>query len=109
MVKIKVLLMLLVVFVLSNPLLSSAEVKKEFYPDGKLKSETYYKNGKLEGIAKIYDENGQLLDEENYKNGEAEGIRRGYYENGKLKLEINYKNGEVINKKDYDESGKLIN
>ncbi len=80
MARIKVLLMLLLFLVLSNPVLSSAEVKKEFYPNGKLKSETNYKNGKLEGVATIYYKNGQLLDEETYKNGEAEGIRRVYYE-----------------------------
>ena len=85
MAKIKVLLMLLVVLVLSSPLLSIAEVKKEFYPDGKLKSET------------------------NYKNDKADGIRRVHYENGKLKSELNYKNGNVISKKEYDEFGKLIN
>jgi len=133
MAKIKVLLMLLVVLALSNPVLSSAEVKKEFYPSGKLKSEQNYINGKLEGIGKGYYESGKLQWEEIYKNGELEGIAKGYYESGKLQAEANfkngkkhgtltvysesgviqyvetYKNGEMINRKVYDESRKLIN
>mgnify|MGYP001200191465 CR=1 FL=1 len=60
MAKIKILLMLLVVLVLSNPLLSSAEVKKGFYPDGKLKSELNYKNGNVIS-KKDYDEFGKLI------------------------------------------------
>ena len=83
-VKIKVLLMLLVVLVLSNPVLSSAEVKKEFYPDGKLKSETNYENGKLEGIAKIYYENGQLRGKGNFRNGVKEGLWVIYNEDGSV-------------------------
>ncbi len=128
---IKVLLITLIVLVLSSPVLSFAEVKKEFYPSGKLKSEQNYINDKLEGTGKGYYESGKLQWEENYKNGKIEGIARGYHENGKLQAEANfkngrkhgtltvysesgeiqyvetYKNGEMINRKVYDGSDKL--
>ena len=128
---IKVLLITFIVLVLSSPVLSSAEVKKEFYPSGKLKSEQSYINGKLEGTGKGYYESGKLEWEENYKNGKLEGISKGYYEIGKSQAEVNfkngkkhgiltvysesgeiqyietYKNGEMINRKVYDGSDKL--
>ena len=46
----KLILLLLIVF-LSG---CSEEVKQEYYPNGKLKSEMRYKNGKLEGMTKGY-------------------------------------------------------
>jgi len=127
----KVLLIILIVLVIGSPDLSFAEVKKEFYPSGKLKSEQNYINDKLEGIGKGYYESGKLQWEENYKNGKIEGIAKGYFESGKLQAEVNfkngkkhgtltlysesgeiqyvetYKNGEMINRKVYDESEKL--
>ncbi len=128
---IKVLLIITIVLVLINPVLSFAEVKKEFYPSGKLKSEQNYINGKLEGIGKGYYESGKLQWEETYKNGKLEGIAKGYFDSGKLQAEANfkngkkhgiltvysengeiqfvetYKNGEMINRKVYDKSEKL--
>ncbi len=95
---------------LSNYALGFADLIEEFYPSGALKTEANYnKNGKLEGIAKRYFENGKLQFERNYKNGKREGIAREYFSNGSLKTEMKFKNGKVISKKDYDESGKLIN
>tara|TARA_Y100000031_G_C8111403_1_gene333660 strand:+ start:104 stop:565 length:462 start_codon:yes stop_codon:yes gene_type:complete len=127
------LFVLLLATILINPSFSFGEVKKEFYPSGKLKSEQNYINGKLEGTGKGYYERGKLQWEETYKNGKLEGIAKGYYVSGKLQAEANfkngkkhgtltvysesgaiqyvetYKNGEMINRKVYDESGKLIN
>ena len=128
----KVFLMFLIgVLFLSIPELCFAEVKKEFYPSGKLKTEQNYINEKLDGTGKGYYESGKLEWEENYKNGKLDGIARGYYETGKLQAEVNfkngkkhgtltvysergkiqyvetYKNGEMIDRKNYDESDKL--
>ena len=54
----------------------------------------YYKNGKLEGLCKRWNENGQLFIKENYKNGQKEGLRRVWDEDGQIWYEINYKNGK---------------
>ena len=125
------LILFLLATILINPSFSFGEVKKEFYPSGKLKSEQNYISGKLEGIGKGYYESGKLQWEETYKNGKLEGIAKGYYESGKLQAEANfkngkkhgtltvysengkiqyvetYKNGEMIDRKVYDESDKL--
>lgn len=91
---------------------------KEFYLDGKLKSEymankrsaiegnyrTYYQNGnpecdcqhingRREGIQNHHYENGQTKSLGNYKNDKREGRINFYYENGQLKKEVVYKNG----------------
>ncbi len=45
----------------------------------------------------------QLNQEFYYKNGKVEGVAKGYYDTGKLRKEENYKDGELLkteNKKD---------
>lgn len=47
-----------------------------YYEDGKtIKYERNFKNGELNGIWKVYDENGILIEEDNYINGESEKAR----------------------------------
>ena len=63
----------LVVFLLATifilPSLTFAEVRKEYYPSGKLEAERNYINGKLEGIAKRYYKNGEYQYVDTYKDG----------------------------------------
>ena len=54
-----------------------------------------FKNGKLDGVAKFYDD-GKLWYEMKFKNGETDGAQKEYYPNGELKSEKNYKDGELI-------------
>jgi antitoxin component YwqK of YwqJK toxin-antitoxin module len=84
-----------------------AEVKKEYYPSGKLMAERSYRYGKREGITRIYYESGKLRSEWNYKDGKQEGISREYYPNGEIKYVDTYKNGQRTNRKVYDEKGRL--
>ncbi|MBD5398029.1 hypothetical protein HDR60_00790 [bacterium] len=53
-----------------------------------------FKNGKLNGINKWYDEDNQLAIEENYKDGKLNGISR-YYKYGELIWEGNYRDGKL--------------
>ena len=92
---------------LSSPVLGFAEVRKEYYPSGRLKFERNFKDGKQEGIAKEYYESGKLKAEGSFEDGKQEGISKEYYENGGIKFIDNYKNGQVINRKAYDEKGNL--
>jgi hypothetical protein len=48
---------------------SNVEVKKEYFPNGKLKSEKQYRNGKLNGESKEFYNNGTLLKRENWMMG----------------------------------------
>ncbi len=86
----------------------SREVKKEYYPDGQLKSVLNYKKGKLEGIALYYYQSGNLKERVNYRRGKRERVGTTYYESGKLKEEITYVDGKRESIKLYDENGKLI-
>ncbi len=70
-------LMLAVAIMLINST-AYAEVRKQYYPNGQLKSEENYEDGKLEGIGKAYYESGQLRVEANYKDGKLEGADKEY-------------------------------
>lgn len=73
----------------------NTEMKKEYYPSGKLQSETLYKDGQIDGVRKLYYANGKLQSEALYKTGKMDGVVKLYYPSGKLKSEIPIKNGEV--------------
>ena len=67
------------------------------YKFGKVIEERNYKNGKLDGIVKLYDERTfKVKQEAQYKDGVQDGFFRNYDENGKVNVEYEYKNGEKI-------------
>ena len=74
---------------------------KEYFENGKLKSEGYYKNGIKNGYWKNYNQKDKLETEGNYINGLKEGMWKKYWENSvNLKSKCNYtnnlKNGTLI-------------
>lgn len=81
----------------------------EYWPNGSVKSEEPYLDGKKEGIASYYHENGQLYGKIPWKNGEKHGSYKLYREDGSLDQELNYKNDKLHGKaKWYDHSNKLL-
>jgi len=66
-----------------------------FYPDGKLKSQSRYKNGKKNGEEKEWYDNGMLKLQTYYKNGKKNGEEKEWYDNGMLKLQTYYKDSEI--------------
>ncbi len=56
----------------------------EYYPSGKLRKVTYFKDNKEQGRAVIYFESGELQEVLYYKDGLKEGGDTVYYPNGKL-------------------------
>jgi len=88
------LIVFLLVTILILPPFASAEIRKGYYPSGKLKSEGSYVKGIKEGIHKKYYESGQLWQGRNYINGKKEGIQKYYYKSGELKEEIYIINGK---------------
>lgn len=74
---------------------ASAEVVKEYYESGTLKSAFNYQNGKREGIGRIYYESGSLKREFTYKNGKLDGIGKVYDEDGTVDGEFIYQNGTL--------------
>lgn len=84
-------------------------VEKEYYPDGKIKSETPYKDGKKDGIEKTYNASGHLFSEIPFKDGVRVGTARLYYDNGKVMSEVEWKNDKIVGEaKLYDENGSLV-
>ncbi len=82
-------------------------VYKEYFFNGNLKFDFFYKLGKKHGIQREYNYDGELLIETNYINNLKNGIENEY-ENGKIILKRNYVNdelnGEVIKYEYLDEN-----
>ena len=58
-----------------------------YYPNGQLRAQGTYEDGKLDGPYVSYYENGQLEEQGNYKDGKEEGLWVYYFENGQLRSE----------------------
>ena len=69
---------------------------------------TYGKDGELNGLSRIYNENGRLISEGKFKAGRRTGRWKYYYDFGALWRDCTYKNG-VMNgpSKIYTEKGAL--
>lgn len=57
----------------------------DYYYSGRIQGEGILKNGKLEGLRKMYYQNGKLSVERNYSNSISDGLEKEYYEDGTLK------------------------
>lgn len=81
---------------------------REYYESGNLKSERFYKNGVIDGISKEYYKDGAVRFEWLHKDGKLDGVRKGYYENGAVESEWPYKDGKLNGiMKSYDEKGNV--
>jgi len=82
---------------------------KEFFLDGAIREEVYYKDGKKEGVAKLYNKKGIMRGEFNFKNGKQDGLNRTYFPDGERLKEITFKDGrlEGINR-EYAKDGRLL-
>ena len=67
-----------------------------------------YKNKKRNGKGREYFINGKLKSEGNYLKGKKNGVFKEYYLNGEIKFEGEYLNGNKIKGKEYDENKNLI-
>lgn len=82
------------------------EVKK--YDNGVLIASHYEKNGKAEGLAKLYFPNGKVELEGEYKNGVPNGKFVFYYENGNIRAIAEMKDSKNHGvAKFYDKEGLL--
>ena len=89
------------------------EVRKEYWDNGKLKSEVPYKKHyglgwkKVKttliphGVAKEYYESGVLKKEDPYVDGERTGTEKFYDENGSIELSAEFKNSKRDGKTTY--------
>jgi antitoxin component YwqK of YwqJK toxin-antitoxin module len=70
-------------------------LRKMYYQNGNLLRELYYNNSVPNGLDKGYYEDGSLKQKGEFLNGKESGIWESYFPNGQVKLQSNYKNGEV--------------
>jgi hypothetical protein len=69
-------------------------VLKEYYSNGKVKTETEAKGNLRHGLMKSYNREGQLLSQVNYVNNVREGMATNFYPiTGKVNSTLIYKNG----------------
>lgn len=81
--------------------------RKEYYPDGSLKSEYTIVDGKPDGLVRVYDREGFIVQESNYSHGRLHGTRKFWFpsvdentgleieESGKLYLVSEYSRGQL--------------
>lgn len=65
-----------------------------YYPDGKIKEISYFKNDTLDGLQTTFFKDGNIADIISYKKGIKDGKYLGYYTNGNIHQEGSYKNGK---------------
>jgi antitoxin component YwqK of YwqJK toxin-antitoxin module len=75
---------------------TSAEVKREYYKNGNLKTEGTFLDGLRNGEMLSYDSNGILRSQQNYLRDTLDGKSITYHENGSIET-IAYYNGGVLN------------
>ncbi|QBN17536.1 hypothetical protein E1750_01555 [Flavobacterium nackdongense] len=67
----------------------------DYYYSGKIQGEGILKNGKIEGLRKMYFQNGNISLERHYTDAIPNGLEKEYFEDGTLKQK-----GELINGKE---------
>ncbi len=84
-------------------------VVREYFDNGRIKSEIEAKGNLRHGITKNYSKNGKLLSEIHYVNNKKEGPSVNYYSSGKVHTKLMYKDGLKDGESIwYYESGKVF-
>lgn len=81
---------------------------RKFYPNGKMKEQRFYKNGKKVGIMKAWWENGKLQMLFNFENDEYEGVCSEWNDQGVMVREQHYHLGhEEGSQRQWYDNGKV--
>ena len=83
-------------------------IRKVFYKDGTIAEETNYKLGIKEGASKRFSEKGQLIDSHVYKNNLFDGPASYHDGLGNKMYEGNYVNGKRVGMWKFFENNKVI-
>lgn len=79
-----------------------------YYPSGKKKIESSYKEGKQIGVNRQWHKNGNLAEETPYnKEGKKHGTGKKWFENGTQSYEIEYRNNKQVKTSEFYETGNL--
>lgn len=81
----------------------------EYYPNGNIKTESFYVEGNQEGESKNFSQEGVLLSVTNYKKGKLNGEKRKYFPSGELEMIGYYENNNMVGTwKWFDTLGNVI-
>ena len=83
-------------------------IYRTYYEDGTLHQEKFYKDGKMDGVYRAFDENGVPYFEITYKEDKQHGFDKIYNKYGALVFCDTYIEGVRVNRKTYDERGKVV-
>ncbi len=100
--------------------ITKLEVQNEYYPDGKIKVSSMFRNGISEGVKREYNTEGKIEKGYIYSNGKIvsegivkedgnrDGLWKDFYEDGTLRAEGKYDNGRQTGEwKYFHQNGKL--
>lgn len=117
----RIIFSVFIILIFSGCSYNKGRIEKEYYDDGKVKSETPYKDGKIDGEVREYFENGNLEGVITYRNGLLHGEVKLYREDGTLrqrhfnfdnrlsdKIEFFYPTGELQQVQFYDVKERLV-
>ena len=79
-----------------------------WHANGQKELEETYKDGKLEGLSTAWHENGQKWSEVTYKDGKREGLATWWHGNGQKQAERTFKDGKKVSEKKWDPAGNEI-
>jgi len=79
-------------------MINDLEIRKSYYPSGKLRSERSFRKGIPHGCHRVWHENGVLASEEHLKDGVPDAVGRQWDEQGNLIVTYEIKNGTGIQK-----------
>lgn len=98
------------VWIYEQPMFGKRKKIKEvsYFSDGIKESERDYKNGKVNGWARMWFKDGQLYMEATYIDNKVHGVRTAYHENGQMFCRAEYEHGKILRKKNWDKEGKEI-
>ena len=91
----KIQFILILSLLVYSSIFSQVEIKKTYYPNGKLQSEGEYLNGKKHGEYKEFYYNGTTWKEWNYSFGKEQGISTWYFDDGTISMIWNYIDGKA--------------
>ncbi len=80
----------------------------DLHKNGKTWSEMSYVNGYQEGLTREWSESGNLLTTENWRSGYLHGIKQEWFIHGSQKRKAIYEFGILVNNKEWDDSGSLV-
>ena len=82
-------------------------VRKVYFPDGAIAEEAFYKNGSKEGIYKVYSSKGVVLEETTFKNNQYDGPAIFTDPNGTIASKGNFVDGQKKGVWEFYANGKL--